>query len=279
MYFRRSIAVAAIMMLGSPIVAQETTAKTVVATVNGTDITVGHMIAARDRLPDEYQQIPDAQLFSGLLDQLVQQEALMKGAGELSQRSALTLDNERRSLKVGEIIRAAVSEAVTEEAIQAAYAATYADAQPEQEYNAAHILVETEEEANALVEELNGGADFATLAQERSTGPSGPNGGDLGWFAEGMMVPEFETAVVTLAEGEISEPIQTQFGWHVIKLNEVRQKDAPDLESVRLELVQGIHMETVERVLAEATEEAEITRVTEEEIDPAVLSDTSLLGD
>ena len=76
-----------------------------------------------------------------------------------------------------------------------------------------------DDEAKAIVEELKGGADFAATAREKSTGPSGPGGGSLGWFGAGAMVPEFETAVAAMEAGDISDPVQTQFGWHVIKLN------------------------------------------------------------
>ena len=166
---------------------------------------------------------------------------------------------------------------MTDEAIQAAYEDTYGNAEPETEYNASHILVETEEEAVALVTELEGGADFAELAMEKSTGPSGPRGGALGWFGTGAMVAPFEEAVVALEAGAISAPVQTQFGWHVIKLNETRIKDAPPLEQVRGDLEETIQTQAIEAHIAELTEGAEITRVTVEEVDPALLGDPSLL--
>jgi len=81
---------------------------------------------------------------------------------------------------------------------------------------------------------LADGADFATLAKERSTGPSGPRGGELGWFGTGQMVPEFEQAVIGLEDGAVSEPVQTQFGWHVVKRNDSRNKSAPSLDEVQL---------------------------------------------
>lgn len=279
MHFSRHIALAAALAFAGPAIAQDTTADTVVATVNGTEITIGHLIVARDRLPDEYRQIPDEVLFKGLIDQLVQQEAMRGDQDTLSKRSELTLENEARALQVGEKIQAAVDEALTEEAIQAAYDARFADAEPEQEYSAAHILVETEEEAQEIISELEGGADFATLAQERSTGPSGPNGGDLGWFSAGMMVPPFEEAVMALEAETVSAPVQTDFGWHVIRLNEVREKAAPTIDQVRGELVQEIQNATVEEILAAATDGAEITRIEEGEIDPSILSTPGLLDD
>lgn len=261
----------------SPAFAEEPSAQTVIATVNGTDITLGHMIATKQSLPAQYQQIPDEVLFDGILDQLVQQTVLSQSLGnEISERAALTVENESRAILAGFAIDAAAQAAVTEETLTAAYDQQYANAEPATEYNASHILVETEEEAQALVVELGGGSDFAELAQEHSTGPSGPNGGALGWFAEGMMVPPFEAAVVALEVGEVSDPVETQFGWHVILLNETRLKDAPSLDDVRDELAAGIQQAAVEGIIAALTENADITRADTEEMEPSVLSTITL---
>ncbi|MCP5038541.1 MAG: peptidylprolyl isomerase, partial [Rhodobacteraceae bacterium] len=197
-----------------PALAEDVTAATVLANVNGQDITIGHMIATRLALPDQYQSLPDSVLFEGILEQLIQQTVLSQAAGELSSRAQIQLENERRALIAGEKLDAVMAEAVTEDALQAAYDAAYADAAPEAEYNASHILVETEEEAAGLIVMLEEGGDFAALAAEHSTGPSGPNGGELGWFGLGMMVKPFEDAVLTLEVGQVSAPVQTQFGWH-----------------------------------------------------------------
>lgn len=274
---RLSAACAMALLVAIPVHAQETTADTVVATVNGTDITVGHMIAARAQLPEEYQQIPPDALFQGILEQLIQQTAVADGAGELSKAGHLALENERRALIVGEALTGIATAALTEEALEAAYEAAFAGAEPEEEYNASHILVETEETAAELLTEIQGGADFGDMAREHSTGPSGPNGGDLGWFGKGMMVPEFEAAVIALEAGAVSEPVQTQFGWHLVKLNETRQKDAPTLEEVRGQLVEQIQSEAITAAVEAATEAAEITRADTAGIDPTVLNDPSLL--
>ncbi len=253
------------------------TADTVVATVNGTDITLGHMLVLRQRLPQQYQQLPPNVLFDGILDQLVQQTLLGENVESLSSASQLTLDNEERALKAAEAIRGVIEAAMTDEAIQAAYEEQYGNVEPETEYNASHILVETEEEAQALVTELEGGADFAELAMEKSTGPSGPRGGELGWFGKGAMVPPFEEAVIALEVGAVSAPVQTQFGWHVITLNETRLKGAPPLEQVQAQLAEGMQAAAIEARIAELTEGADITRKTVEDIDPAILNDMSLL--
>ncbi|MDE0697877.1 MAG: peptidylprolyl isomerase [Boseongicola sp.] len=252
-------------------------ADTVVATVNGTDITLGHMILLKQRLPDQYRQLPGDVLFEGLLDQLVQ-HALLGGVVETLPLSArLTLENEERALRANEEVQRVASAAVTVEALQEAYDQAYGSAEPETEYNASHILVTTEEEAQALVTDLDGGADFAALAKERSTGPSGPAGGELGWFARGAMVPPFDAAVAALEVGAISDPVQTQFGWHVIQLNETRIKDVPTIAEVQGELLGGIQRAAIESRVEELRAGADITRKTADDIDPAVLDDLSLV--
>ncbi len=134
------------------------------------------------------------------------------------------------------------------------------------------------EKAAALAERAREGEDFAELAKENSTGPSGPNGGELGWFGAGMMVAEFEAAVQELGEGEISDPVQTQFGWHVIKLNETRVAEAPEMEEVRPELEQAVRNAALEGVLGELTESAEITRTDKADVDTSVLQNIDLIG-
>ncbi|WP_261384860.1 peptidylprolyl isomerase [Vannielia litorea] len=258
--------------------AVDVTAETVVATVAGVDITVGHMIVARKSLPEQYAQLPPEVLWEGILEQLVQQTALASEAGEPSKETVLVLENQRSGYLAGDVLEAAAMAAVTDEALEAKYNELYADAEPQREWNAAHILVETEEEAQAVKEEVEGGADFAEVAKVKSTGPSGPNGGALGWFGAGMMVPEFETAVMAMKAGEVSAPVQTQFGWHVIKLNETRLKDKPDMAAVKDQLTEEVQRAAVDEVIASAVEKAGVEKA-EGEIPAAVLNDFSLLED
>ena len=161
--------------------------------------------------------------------------------------------------------------------VQAAYDEQFGSAEPEQEFNASHILVETEEEAREIMETVKGGADFAETAKEKSTGPSGPGGGSLGWFGKGAMVPAFEAAVVELEPGEVSEPVQTQFGWHVIKLNETRTAEAPALEDVRTDIENQLRQETLQAEIERLAEAADVDRKDVESVDPAVLKQTELL--
>ncbi|WP_335948409.1 MULTISPECIES: peptidylprolyl isomerase [Salipiger] len=260
--------------------AEEMELDTVVATVNGEDITLGHMLMVRTTLPEQYQQLGDDVLWDGILDQLVRQAALAQDENAVeTKRVTLSIDNERRALLAGEVVKAIAETSVSDEAVQAAYEADYTDAEMGKEFNASHILVETEEEAQALVEELEGGADFAELAREKSTGPSGPNGGELGWFSAGMMVEPFQAAVETLEDGAVSEPVQTQFGWHVIKLNETRAKEAPALDEVRGEIEMSLQQQAVEKYIDETLASAEVTRMDKSEADVSALSNMQLLED
>lgn len=264
--------------LAMPTFAQETTADTVVATVNGVDITVGHMIATKTGLPDQYKSLPDDVLFEGILAQLIQQTVLSQSlVGEPSRNTTLIIENELRSLRAGESLDAKIAGAATDEVLQAAYEARFANAVPTTEFNASHILVETEAEAQDIQKQLNEGADFAELAKEKSTGPSGANGGSLGWFGPSMMVKPFEDAVVAMKAGEISGPVQTQFGWHVLLLNESRLQDTPSLESIKAELEAEIQQKAVENVVTGLIESAEVTRIEEGSIDTSALSNLGLL--
>jgi peptidyl-prolyl cis-trans isomerase C len=274
-HFMASVALFATLAL--PVYA-ETSADTVVATVNGVDITMGHMIVVRSGLPDQYRDLPDDVLFKGILDQVIQQTVLAQAAGDVVPgRVRLALENEQRALMAAEHMDGVLAGAVTRASVTAAYEAKYENATPETEFDASHILVETEEEAKALVTTLEGGADFAELAKAKSTGPSCPRGGALGWFGKGMMVPEFETAVAGMEDGAISAPIKTQFGWHVIKLNATRTMDAPELDDVRAELEQEVRMQVVDDYISKLTENATISKAADADIDTTKLKDLSLL--
>ncbi len=269
------------MMLALPVAAQaqdEVTADTVVATVNGVEIKLGHMLMVRAGLPEQYQQMPDTVLWDGILDQLVQQEVLAQQPEAVeTNRVKLALENERRALVASERL-AVLSEGVaTDEAVEAKYAELFGSVEPRLEYNANHILVETEEEAAALVAELEGGADFEALAKEKSTGPSGPSGGALGWFGEGQMVAPFEQAVMELEVGAVSGPVQTQFGWHVIKLNETREQGAPALEEVREQIVAELEREGVQLLIKGFVDGADVTKTDTNDVDTSVLSNLELL--
>ena len=259
-----------------PAAAQDAT--TVMATVNGTEITLGHMIALQERLPEQYKQLEDAVLFDGILDQLIQQTALSQEMEkDLSGAIEISKENEIRAFLAGELLAKIGTADLDEAAIEAIYKERFAEGDPEMEFSASHILVETEEEAKELVVQLAGDTDFAELAKEKSTGPSGPSGGSLGWFGTGAMVPAFEEAVVALEDGAVSDPVQTQFGWHVIKRNESRVKEAPTLDAVRDEIERELRAKAIEDEITRLTDTAEVTR-TEVEVDPTAIRNVGLLS-
>ena len=265
--------------LASPLRAADMTAETVLATVNGENITLGQMIAARKALPEQYQQLPDDVLFKGLLEQLIQQTAMAQvGEKNKTQLDDLNVENQKRAYFSGQVLEAAASAAVTEEALKKAYDEKYAKAVPAKEYDASHILVKTEEEAKAIKAELDKGGDFAAIAKEKSEDKgTAANGGSLGWFGVGMMVKPFEDAVVALEKGKTSDPVKSDFGWHIIHLNDVRDAAVPKFEDVKAELEGDLRQKAVEAKVKELTDAAKVEKK-DEGIDPAILKNLALIG-
>ena len=258
-----------------PAFAQE--ADTVVATVNGEEITLGQMITMRQGLaPDATQNMPDTALWDLMLDQMIRQTAVAQAAGkDLSPRDLAALEIERRSYLAGSVLEKIAAAEPSEAELRAAYDQAFGSAEPVIEYNAAHILVKTKEEADAIEKQLAEGADFGQLAAEKTTDNSGPNKGDLGWFQPEQMVAPFADAVKALKNGEISAPVETQFGWHVIKLNDTRVQQPPALADIRDALVQQIRRAKIEAEIEKVTAEAKVEKT--EGLDPAVLN-TDILG-
>lgn len=258
------------------------TADTVIARVGGVDITLGNAIALRTQLPQQFAQVPDATLFPAVVQQLIEQEVLAQShADNLSHREQILLQNENRNFIANSALVAAVNAAVTDESIAAAYdafAAQYAAGDPVTEYHAAHILVATEDEAQQVEAALADGRDFADVAREMSTDGSAQNGGDLGWFAAGAMIPDFQAAVEALEPGQVSQPVQTRFGWHVIKLEDTRIQQVPPLEQVRNDLVQQIQRDASRALIDQLTAQTTVENLSAD-MDPALLSQTTLLDD
>ena len=274
--------VAPVMIAGcfaAPDFAEDMTADTVMATVNGTDITLGHMIALRDSLPQQYLSLEDKVLFDGVLDQLVQQTILAQEREKaLTKRDELMLDVDRRAYLSGAVLNQIAASAVTEDSVSTAYDAKYAGTEPSREYHAAHILVATEEEAKKIHEAIVGGADFGDQAKEHSMDGSKASGGDLGWFPLSAMVEPFGKAVGALKVGELSEPVETQYGWHIIKLFEDRLAEAPKIEDVREEIEGEVRAAAVEGHVSKLVAGAKIEKKVDG-IDPTILRSTEILKD
>ncbi|MEM8752813.1 MAG: peptidylprolyl isomerase [Pseudomonadota bacterium] len=281
-HMTHAAAFAAFALTGAPLAAQETQgdapaeaapeaseatpadASEVVATVNGEEITLGDIIALRAELPPQYQSLPETVLYTGLLEQMTDQILLRQAAERtgLADRGSVQrgLAFQRTSYLAELYARERLNEQITEETVAAEYQKRYLEAEQPKQYNARHILLETEEKAVEIAELAKAeDADFAELAKEHSTGPSAPVGGDLGWFEDGQMVPTFQEAAFALEPGEVSDPVQTQFGWHVIKLEGVRDRPAPPLDQVREELVGEMSREITQAVVGALRDDADIS--------------------
>lgn len=208
----------------------------IIATVNGSPITqqvldvYRQQRAAKGIKPDTSD---DAAVLNELVAlELMRQEAVNSGAQADPVISA-TLDQLDRSTLAGAAIKSFITaNESSDEELRNAYDTGVG--KPGKEFNARHILVETEQEAKDIIALLDGGGDFVELAKEKSTGPSGPNGGELGWFGAGQMVKPFADAAAALENGSYTkEPVQTQFGWHVIRLEDSREGTPPPYEDVK----------------------------------------------
>jgi peptidyl-prolyl cis-trans isomerase C len=271
-------ATAVILALASPVQAADPAADTVVAKVNGTTITLGHLVALYERLPTVYLSLPDEVLFGGLLDQLIQQTALAQLAeAKLTKRDELIIDVDRRAYLAGVIIDETALSAVTDESLAAAYELRFVAVEPQREYNAAHILVSSNEEAVQIRADIEAGADFHETARLKSRDGAAPDGGNLGWFELDMMVEPFAEAVAMLEPGKIGGPVETEYGWHLIKVLESRLIKAPAIEDVRAELENDIRAAAVEDRLNNIMNNLEVVKSIEG-IDPAILRSTSILG-
>lgn len=175
-------------------------------------------------------------------------EELLTRAGFRDEAQLRTLLREQERIR-GAVQAIQEDVALTEAEVRGAYAARRAELQVPEQACARHILVATQEEAEAVREELEGGADFATLAQERSTGPTGPRGGQLGCFGRGQMVAPFEEAAFGSEVGEPSAPVQTQFGWHVILVEERRPAGVVPFDEARPQLEQELRQERSDAII------------------------------
>ncbi|MBE9605557.1 peptidylprolyl isomerase [Acetobacteraceae bacterium H6797] len=238
----------------------------VVAKVDGDEIRLSDLVEAADTLPDQLRSTPPQVLLPMILDQLIAQKALVAQA----RRQGLDKDEEvRRRIQRAEeqelqqaMVQREVLPMVTEDAVKARYDRDIANRPPEEEVHARHILVASEAEAKQVLAEVRRpGANFADIAKRRSADPGASNGGDLGFFKKGDMVPEFANAAFALKPGEISAaPVQSPFGWHIIKVEERRTAPPPRYEEVRDQLRSAMLEEAVGQVVERAKATAQVQR-------------------
>lgn len=242
-----------------------------VAQVNGEIIYLDEVMQIAEQLPADIRQQPINTYFDRLVDDIIDARlaAAAGNAAGLTENPEILAQMSIAAQRVlaEAFIREEVRKAVTEEEMQKAYQLFVSDTQSREEIKARHILVATEDEARAIISELQSGADFITLAKEKSTGPSGPNGGDLGYFGRGAMVPSFENAAFATPTGQITtEPVQTQFGWHVITVEDRRTSEPPSFEQLQGQIQQNLANQSLARIIEGLRAPAAITRRSLDEI-------------
>ena len=275
MYLRKIVSSIFAFLLFSILFLKATQAQNIpiVANVNNEDISLETMIHAMNELPPEIQSQPFMSYYEDLLERVIdiklfaQEGKKMKLDEEPSVRAAIDFVIEKVLMQA--FLSKYVQENIKEENIKASYSNFIADETSREEIKASHILMDTESEAIDVINMLNDGDDFAELAKNKSTGPSGPSGGDLGWFKRGQMVPPFEKAAFSLNKNEITQrPVQTQFGWHVIKIFDKRIPEAPSYESMKSKLIQDLERKIVSKKIQDLRNDALIEKLSSSELEP-----------
>jgi len=275
MYLRKIVSSILAFLLFSIMFLKATQAQNIpiVANVNNEDISLETMIHAMNELPPEIQSQPFMSYYEDLLERVIdiklfaQEGKKMKLDEEPSVRAAIDFVIEKVLMQA--FLSKYVQENIKEENIKASYNNFIADETSREEIKASHILMDTESEAIDVINMLNDGDDFAELAKNKSTGPSGPSGGDLGWFKRGQMVPPFEKAAFSLNKNEITQiPVQTQFGWHVIKIFDKRIPEAPSYENMKSKLIQDLERKIVSKKIQDLRNDALIEKLSSSELEP-----------
>ena len=259
------VALALVFLSGPDAVAQNQVSEGTVATVDGIAITYNDVSLVEDELMAVYGQLPEEQRFQTLVGYMVNRIL----ASEAAKKAGLENDAdvakikafmERKALQDVYIAKM-LMERVREEDVTAYYDKEIKNGPVEEEVRARHILLDNREAADAVMADLENGADFAALAKERSKGPSGPSGGDLGYFSKQSMVPAFSDAAFKLAAGETSPPVQTQFGWHVIRVEDRRNRPIPPFDQVRDQIYQLLISEAQRDIYDEMRAKASVDLV------------------
>lgn len=245
------------------------------AKVDGQPVTQADVAAVTSSLGPQLAQLPEEARLKAVVERIVDMRLIAQAAAKagLDQSPSYKsrMEQVRTQLLVSEFVKDKVEAEVTDAMVKARYDKDAAAYEPPEEMHARHILVKTEDEAKAILADLAKGADFGKIAEEKSQDPgSAKNGGDLGFFAAGEMVPEFEQAAAALKPGEFTKaPIKTQFGWHIIKLEEKRKQPIPSFDQVKDQVRQAVVGELFTSKLAELKKGAKV------EIDEAAIKAAS----
>jgi len=256
-----TVALVAIVAAGGSVRAQDAAADPVVAKVGTVEIHESELKLGMAGLDPQLANLPDDQKRVAALSSIIDVKLLaadadkegLQDTADFKQRLAFLTDRELHNA----YFKKHVVDAVTPEEVKARYEKEIAAIEPQDEIRARHILVKTEEEAKAIIKDLDAGKDFVEIAKEKSTDPNKSEGGDLGYFAKGRMVPEFEAAAFALEKGAYSkEPVKTQFGYHVIKVEDKRKQQPPALDQVEPQVRQLVmrdkYLELLEKAKAAA---------------------------
>lgn len=248
-----------------PVEAPAQDPKTVLATIDGAQITAGEVELAKEDLQQSLASMTEPQRRDYALNYLIDLKIAARAAekdklqdsAEFKDRIAYLTD---RAL-MEELLQKTSKAAVTDEAMRKLYDETAKNLKPEQEVRASHILVKTEAEAKKVEERLAKGEDFATVAKDVSIDPgSGKQGGDLGFFAKGQMVPAFDAAAFSLEPGKVSDPVKSQFGFHIIKVAEKRDRPIPPFEQVKPQIEQYVVRTAQQDLILKLRGEAKVER-------------------
>lgn len=254
-------ATAMILAAGSTM-AQDAKEPVVIATINGSPITDRDVAYTNEFLGPRLGQVPEQFRGRVIVDILVDRKLFadlarttdLMSRPAFKERLAYLTEEALRDIYIEDLLSAEINQ----DAVRARYTTEIAKLPKVEEMRARHILVKTEEDAKAIAAEAQGGADFAELAKAKSEGPTKANGGDLGYFTADKMVPEFSTAAAALEIGAVSGPVKSQFGWHIIKLEDKRNKPAPTFEQVKAGVERMVLADMVKEKSAALREAADI---------------------
>jgi peptidyl-prolyl cis-trans isomerase C len=253
----------AMVLLAGPVRAED--ANPVLAKVNGSEIHKSDVALAEEELGPSLAQMDAATKDENVLAFLIDMKIVSKAAedkkvqdsDDFKRRIAFT----RSRLLMDNLLASEGKAATTDDAMKKVYEEASKQITGEQEVHARHILVETEDQAKAVEDELKKGADFAELAKKKSKDPGASDGGDLGFFTKDQMVPEFSAVAFALEPGKVSDPVKTQFGWHVIKVEEKRNRKAPDFDQVKSQIETYVTRKAQADYVAKLREAAKIERL------------------
>ncbi|HEX7774960.1 MAG TPA: peptidylprolyl isomerase [Parvibaculum sp.] len=251
-------------LAGSAVMAADAApgADEVVAKVNGTSIKLSDIALADEEMGQALARLPEEVRFQYLLGMLIDRRVIAQAAKakkmeddpEVKRREVYYDEKALRDVYWVQLMR----DKFGEKAIKAYYDQHVANAAPETEVHAAHILVGSKEEAERILAEIKSGKKFEDVAKANSKDSSSQDGGDLGWFKKGDMVPEFSDAVFKLKPGQVSDPVQTKFGWHIIKLIETRKSKVPTLDEAHDDIMRQLAREEGQSVMEDLRKKAKI---------------------